>query len=438
MIILEHSTYDGNNISRNFGAAEYSYWFVRRAFRPVLRRFGIVIPVTHPGADVEGIVHSARDHGISSVFFSFNPPHCTPAIPDCPTVPVFAWEYNTIPDEVWHDDPLNDWSAVLARVPAAITHSSFSAASVRRAMGADYPIWTIPAPVYGTNASRASSARGWHNSFELRLSTGLAIDSRAIDLALFRLDRVHSQGAQALDMLERAAMAPNRPPQVLHLSGVIYSTVLNPVDGRKNWMDLVAGFVWAFRAVPEATLLLKVSHRRMHESVLPILIDLAKFGAFKCRVIVIHGLLDDVEYAQLVDATTYTVNTSRGEGQCLPLMEFMAAGRPAIAPLHSAMLDYITDENAFVVDCHQRPAFWPHDIRQATRCLNYQPNFADLVRRYQESFRVARDEPGRYASMSDAATRAQAAFCSDEVVTARLRSLFDYLNDARSGRMEVA
>ena len=438
MIILEHSTYDGNTIAKNFGAPEYSYWFVRKAFRPVLRRFGVVVPVQDPEREVDAIHRSARAHGIRSVFLSFNPPHCTPTGLECPTIPVFAWEFDTIPTDAWHDDPLNDWQGVLSRTPAAITHSGYSANAVRRSLGADYPIWTIPAPVHDANATRAGSARGWREPFDLTFTAGLAIDSRAVDLSLFRVGRAETEGVQALGLLEQAASGEGRRPKVLTLSGVVYSSVLNPVDERKNWMDLVAGFVWAFRGVPDATLLLKVIHRRMIDGVLPVLIDLAKFGPFKCRVIIIHGLLADEEYAQLVEATSYTVNTSRGEGQCLPLMEFMSAGRPAIAPRHSAMLDYVSDENAFVMDCHMRPAFWPHDIRQATRCMRYQPDFADLVRCYRDSFRVARDEPARYGRMSAAARKSQESFCSEQVVAAGLGKVFDHLAAMHSEQMEPA
>ncbi|MDB5361831.1 MAG: glycosyl transferase group 1 family protein [Rhodospirillales bacterium] len=438
MIIMEHSTFDGSSIVKNLGAPEYSYWFVRKAFRPILQRFGVVIPILEPEREVDAIHSSARAQGIPSVFLSFNPPHCTPVDLACPTVPIFAWEYDTIPTETWHGDPHNNWRHVLARSAAAITHSNYSLKAVRRSLGDGYPIWAIPAPVFDATAHAAQSAQGWREPFELTLTSGLAIDSRAIDLSLFRADRANAQGVQALGLLERAAANQDRKPQTLTLSGVIYSSVFNPVDGRKNWMDMVAGFVWAFRSIPDATLILKVAHRRMLEGVLPIMADLGKLGPFKCRVIVIHGLLASEEYAALVEATSYTVNTSRGEGQCLPLMEFMSAGRPAVAPRHTAMVDYISDDNAFVVDCHMRPAFWPHDFRQATRCLKYQPSFTDLVRCYRDSFRVARHEPARYQRMSAAAGKAMKKFCSNDVVTAGLTQVFDRLTGRPSKQMETA
>ena len=46
MIIMVYSAYTAGSIDAALGAPEYSYWFVRRAFWPVLERFG------KPGAGV--------------------------------------------------------------------------------------------------------------------------------------------------------------------------------------------------------------------------------------------------------------------------------------------------------------------------------------------------------------------------------------------------
>ncbi len=61
----------------------------------------------------------------------------------------------------------------------------------------------------------------------------------------------------------------------------------------------------------------------------------------KCRVVVIVDYLSDDELLGLFRATTFYVNTSRAEGACLPLQQALACGRPAIAPAHTAMADYM-------------------------------------------------------------------------------------------------
>jgi glycosyltransferase involved in cell wall biosynthesis len=422
MILIEHSTFDARSIEAHLGAPDYSYWFVRKSFRRVLERFGIVVPTSDPAADVDRIFRNAAACDTSSIFLSFTPPHALTLGLRCPTVPVFAWEFDTLPHEVWQDEPRNNWIAVLRQAPAAVTHSQFAVSVIQEALGNSYPVWSIPAPIYELNAKRLSSARGWRPSTELVIS-GLLIDTGAIDLSLFAVGKSNTVGAQALRALSSRLRAFGHRPFSVTISGVVYAAVFNPVDGRKNWPTLLSGFIHAFRDSPEATLILKITHHDVVRGALPILSEVARLGSFKCRVLIVQGLLPEDEYQALVDATSYIVNTSSGEGQCLPLMEFMSGGRPAIAPMNTAMLDYVSIENAFVVASTIKPCSWPHDIRRAIRCQQHVVRFGALVDAYRTSFDVAKHQPERYASMSVAANAALRGFCSDEVVTSRLREL---------------
>ena len=431
MIIFQHSAFNAQSIGTHLGAPEYSYWFVRNAFRPVLERLGIVIPINESASEVDRYFRNAAAHDQPSVFFSFNPPHATTLGLQCPTVPVFAWEFDTIPNEVWLEEPRHDWTAVLRQVPAAVTHSQFAVTAIRNALGSDYPVWSIPAPIYQSHEKRTVSARGWREQTELTLNA-LVIDAGALDLSLFSVERSRTDGVNALKTLVGRYRALGRQPLKLSLGNVVYTAVFNPVDSRKNWNALVAGFIWAFRDNPEATLLIKTTHHDSLLGVLPILSDLERLGPFKCRVLIVHGLLPAHEYESLIDVTSFIVNSSCGEGQCLPLMEFMSAGRPAITPLHTAMLDYVNDGNSFVIPSTMRPASWPHDPRLAVRCMLYIVRFGRLVEGFRKSFEVAKAQPQRYAAMSVAASVALKRFCSDEVVIGRLRELFQYLERSSS------
>jgi glycosyltransferase involved in cell wall biosynthesis len=434
MIFLEHSTYDEDTIVANLGLPDYSYWFVRKAFRRMLARFGAVVPIVRPERDVDRVYKSAVANGIPCVFLPFMPPQYVPTDLACPTAPVFAWEFDTIPTETWNANQRDDWRYVFARTKVAVTHSQASVEAVRRTMGAHFPIWSIPAPVHQGMLAHRQTAQGRRAPFKFVVAGALAIDVGRIDRSLFAPERAYGDGVSALRLLRREADDLTRAPQVLDLDGVVYTAVFNPADGRKNWIDMTAGFIWAFRHTSDATLILKLAHADMLEGVPVVLEHLSKLGPFACRIIIIHGMLDDDAYAALVDATCYAVNTSDGEGQCLPLMEFMSAGRPAVAPFHTAMMDYISPENAFVVASRTRPAFWPHDERQATRCVRHEISFSSLVQAFQDSYRVACTAPDDYARMSDAATSALEAFCSDAVVADRLSELLLHLGiDARRG-----
>jgi glycosyltransferase involved in cell wall biosynthesis len=438
MIIMVYSTYNAASISDALGAPEYSYWFVRRVFWPVLERFGVVVPVTDPVREVDTIRVSAAAHGQDCVFLSFEPPHKTILGLSCRTIPVFAWEFDTMPSGAGDEDTRHDWRHVLAETGSAITHSSFSVATVRATMGRDYPIWSIPAPVFDANATFAEDARPYQPQTNLALS-GLVIDSDQVDLDLFSVSRSYVDGIEALRGLARF-LSGAQTQTVLRVSGVVYTAVFNPIDGRKNFNDLLGGFLWAFRDVEDATLILKVTHADPVRGLLPVLSDLAKHGTYRCRVLLIHGMLPDAEYRALMRMTSYAVNVSSNEGQCLPLMEFMSAGRPSIAPAHTAMLDYVSAANSFIVRHTDRPAAWPHDSRQAFRTTRHALDVADLVRVYRESYAVAKSDPGRYAAMSRAATVALHDFCSTAIVEQRLAEVLALTlpgHAARAGASEA-
>src|SRR5471030_77618 len=101
MIIIIYSDTNAGSIEKNLGLPEYSYYFVLKEFKPILERMGIVVPVTDPAREVDAIYRNAQAHGESCVFLSFSPPHKTAIGLECPTIPVFAWEFNTIPQEMW-------------------------------------------------------------------------------------------------------------------------------------------------------------------------------------------------------------------------------------------------------------------------------------------------------------------------------------------------
>jgi len=472
MIILISSKIGQANIQASLGKPEYSYFFLMREFVPVLEKLGEVI-VIDDLAEIDPLYLRYRAQGRQVVFLSFSPPHQTPLGLQCPTVPVFAWEFDNLPDEPWENEPRNDWHYVFARTPAAITLSQEAAVAVRRVMGADYPVLVIPAPVWDRFAGHFPEG-GWLPGLEERKLRfmGNVIDSPLLGLsadglvrkpepesvaeleqptgpltlaerwwttrALFRgwweearnliaPPAVPAElGAEAADALhsepEPAPSAPGPAPCEVILRGVVYSTVLNPGDHRKNWIDLVSAFCWAFKEVGDATLVVKMTHHDLESYRVMLLTLLSRLAPFRCRVLVIHGFLEDAEYLQLSRLTSYYVNTSVCEGLCLPLMEFLSCGKPAIAPRHTAMLDYLDERSAFVVESAPQPASWPHDPSGKLKARLHRINWESLMNAYRSSYRMARERPGDYREMSLQAHGQLGEFCALAQVEQSLRS----------------
>jgi glycosyltransferase involved in cell wall biosynthesis len=415
MLIIIHSETNKSNIEQNLGRPEYSYYFVLKEFRPVLERLGQVIEVSNPDELVDRLYFDCQSRGEDCVFLSFSPPHRTPIHYACPTIPVFAWEFSTIPTDTWQGEPRHDWRMVLDKVGAAITHSSFTVTAVRDAMGPDYPISAIPAPVWDRFAGRGRALGQQPLAEQVSLSLrGLLIDSRNLDLRPY--------GPVALREGEPVDFAAPAGEHELVLDGVIYTSVFNPYDGRKNWQDMLSAFCTTFRECADATLVLKLTHHDITDALNDMLHHLYKNQHYRCRIVLIHGFLADADYERLVQATSFVVNSSFGEGQCLPLMEFMSCGKPAVAPCNTAMADYIDGQNTFIVDSTDELTAWPHDPRAAYRTLRYVTNWDSLCSAYQASYQVARNDAPRYARMSAHAVSRLQAFCSQAVTEQRLQA----------------
>jgi glycosyltransferase involved in cell wall biosynthesis len=218
--------------------------------------------------------------------------------------------------------------------------------------------------------------------------------------------------------------APSKasPGESVTLDGVVFTAVLSPKDGRKNWQDILTAFATAFRDTPDATLVLKMIGNdpafwwwEFHSIV-------RRLPPFACRVLVFNGFLDDENYQALIGATHFVVNASLAEGQCLPLVEFMSARRPAIAPLHTAMLDYISPENALIVASDWEFCSWPHDPRNHLITTRHRIEWPSLRDAFSAAWRILHDDPQRYAAMGDAAAASVRHYCADDMVASRLAS----------------
>lgn len=429
MLIIVHSATTSSSVRADLGKPEYSYYFVLREYRPMLEQLGIVVEVSDPEREVDQIYRNCRRHGMACVFLSFSPPNRTPIGLECPTIPVFAWEFDTLPSEAFNGKPRNDWGRVLKHLGAAITHSRFAVGAVDRCLGEAFPALSAPAPVW----DRMAPMRGLDPQPVARDACfrvdGMVIDSRETDLAPYN--------STALTAAEGLLPLPgNRRLGVtdVSLDGVVYTSIFNPGDGRKNWHDLIQAFCMAFRDTPDATLVLKLTHHDAATSVPGMLESIHRCTPIACRVLLVNGYLEQPDYERLLQATSYAVNSSHGEGQCLPLMEYMSAGKPAVSPAHTAMAEYVTNDNGFVVGAWTQPGAWPQDPRQAFRTLWQRIDFGSLVEAYRESYRVAKDDPARYAGMSANAIEALRMYCSSEVVTGHLR---EFLH-ARAAAHELA
>lgn len=206
--------------------------------------------------------------------------------------------------------------------------------------------------------------------------------------------------------VQRRTLDPDIPLGTLTIQGLVYTTFFGIGDPRKNPRDLLSAFLLAFKDRSDVTLVIKLATspasafkevevlRAMHETL----------GiAHACRIVAIADFLDDSQLDTLMRQTTYYVNTSHAEGSCLPLMQALASGRPAIAPTHTAMADYVDPSVAFVIGSDEEPCGWPHDPEQRLETYRQRLRWNDIYDAFRASARIADESPDDYAAMSSRA-----------------------------------
>lgn len=471
MIFYVYSKLNKDTIAYNLGEPEYSYYFVLQEFLPVLESLGKVIFINNPETEVDPLFIEAFEKGIPGYFLSFTPPHLTQTGLKCPTIPIFAWEFSSIPNETWwKDQPENDWRYNLSKFSAAIVHSQFTAQSVRQEMPPGFPVLSIPAPVWDRLAVLRSVAMQKQEQIHIDINSGILFDTHNPDF----VNWLPSQE----DIIKHVTQPPNLNPELpnkycrsnrttktltkeylarwsaqvlapclpefigqpikqraakhtpwekgqhrLTLNGVVYTSVFNPYDGRKNWTDILSAFCTAFKDNENVTLVFKLGHHKYHVAMSDILMTMSFFPAFKCRIVLLHGHLSTDNYTKLIQSTDFIVNASHGEGQCLPLMEYLSCGKPAIAPRNSAMLDYIDKEVGFVINSFEDYTTWPHDPRIAYRTSRHQIDWSSLVQAYKDAYSCIIQDPQRYKEMSNTAIIRMQNHCSQAVASEKLRSI---------------
>jgi glycosyltransferase involved in cell wall biosynthesis len=437
---------------QRMGLEAYSYHYVYRAFAPLLERWGRTHVLARGGRGLAGALRRAPEQG--SLHLSFLPLHRMPLASAAPNVAFPFWEFPDIPDQDIEGDPRNNWVRTAGRLDLILTASTFTRDAFVRA-GVRTPVRVVPVPVrpeyfavppwepgqrvvldcpcyilpqpepdpvpdfdpWAPADLRRLSVRGklkyvYANYLMPRLPRRLDRWLTALKHAVRDVQRAHA----------RKTTVAARPSPHLELSGVVYTTFLNPFDPRKNWQDALSAFLWALGNREDATLVIKLV---VNPTLAPAAVNwmLEFYRALnrchRCKLVFVTGYLTDAQLVELARGSTFYLNSARAEGACLPLQDFLAAGRPGVAPTHTALADYFDAAVGFPLDSHPEPASWPHDPRQRCTTNWHRIVWQSLHDQIRGGYEAAR-QPARYQRMAEEGQRRIADFAGAEQVWPRL------------------
>ena len=453
------STYfKGATVGKGLGTAGYSYEFVRQLFAPLMKRWGEVIFVKDAAREVEQAGRQLRAKSLRPIHVGFVACQDLYLSPSMPNVVVPAWEFPDVPNEGFDSNPQNDWIATSNRCDLVIAHVPFTARALIRS-GVTSPVREVPVPMpqsYFDVPSRSPMAAPLSldaNAYVFQGSAGSGAGGRTVipnggaprrtiksilrssmsagknvartltpdfvwsTMQLFKSEYVRKQAIKNIDH-------PLTNP--IDLSGIVYTSIFNPADGRKNWRDLITGFVTAMKDCEDATLVLKLVTKDPE-----IFYDVydcyrkTRVIPHRCKVVMIREYLSDPQMMKLLEASSYYLTTTRAEGNCLPLMNYLAAGRPGITAAHTAIGDYFDNEVGFVVNSNLTPAYWPQELRPKYRTSWHQPVWTSLVDQLRRSYDVAKHDRATYERLSRNGRARMHDWLSEERVYPLLRDALD-------------
>ncbi len=483
----------GATSGKNMGVSGYSYDFLVRVFRPFLQRWGEVIEVRQPESELESAARMARSRNLEPVHLSFRPFQHVCLAESVPNIVFPAWEFPDVPDIEFDGDPRSDWVDVANRCSLILTVGPFTADTLRRA-GVRTPIRIVPVPttmqydqlppwddgshttldcsayvVAGSgppDGSRhvpagvhAGSAAVPHTGVTAKVKTSF----RWIRRKLMRTGYVLARHGyryfakplmppnlfQALwcagggaswewSQARRRQTLPYTPVSRVNLSGVVYTSILNPADNRKNWDDLLSGFLLAFRDRQDVTLVVKQVTSDPH---LParIMNQYRSLGvSHRCKLVFISDYLTDEQMLALARATTYYFQTTRAEGACLPLMDYLVAGRPAVSPRHSAVGDYFSGEMGFVIDSHPEPTAFPHDPELYMKTTWARLVWPSLVEQLRKSHEIAQHDRPAYDALAERAQEKMLQWSGPQSVWPHLESALELVTSSIPADVDTA
>jgi hypothetical protein len=465
--LVVSTPYQPVDIPRELGHEAYSYHFVYKALAPLLARWAKVQEIDRPESRLDFALWNARKQGRQPFHLSLLPLHMTYLSPHATAAAFPFWEFPDLPNVNLENNPRNNWVHIADRLQLLLTACRFTRDAFMKS-GVRTPIEIVPVPI----KDEYFRVRDWHAGQRIVIDAPVYIfpEPEAPEVAASPWRQEQGPNTSLLARVRhgyRASLRPRLPAffdlsmslafrlahsyrtahreetQVdaqesarLTLEGIVYTTILNPFDQRKNWTDLITGFLHAFADKPDALLVVKL--------VLPAKLMVTGFNrvlkfykgmgfSHKCRIAFLPGYLTQEQMFDLTRGTTFYVNTARAEGSCLPLQDYLAAGRPGLAPLHTAFADYFDQQIGFPLQSHPEPAWWPHDPLKRYSTFWHRLVWQSWVDQLRASYDVATGNLAKYADLANCARKRMDSYASSEKVWPLLKKALDSLAARQTG-----
>ena len=407
-----YSTAVEGDISKMLGRPHYSYRFAEQkfiaAFAQAKRRLQLLrMPEYYATRSALPLPQDVQDHAL--VHLIFRSTEEIRLLKAGYNICCFAWEFEVLKDSTGPGEhPFLNQHRMLSICDEVWVPCSFTR-DVLRAHGVDN-VHIVPAPIPLPTAPRLERSEA------LAAVGQIGVMPLVYNFLLSHQDNARAAAARSQSLIDWLAPKLGADPNTL-----VYLSVLNPEDFRKNLDSLLRGFHYFQQANPAACLIVKVltsterfSLDRVIAEVVPH--KLASGSVFDTdNIVFVNRYLPDDEMAALYALADFYLSPSIAEGQNLPLLEAMALGTVPVSTANTAMADYITPDNAFVIESKRVPTPTEHLAGTIAR-KPFKVNLSGPRDVYSALLRSARATRAQRRAMAAAASAAVREKFSPEAV----------------------
>jgi glycosyltransferase involved in cell wall biosynthesis len=152
--------------------------------------------------------------------------------------------------------------------------------------------------------------------------------------------------------IDPLVFSPDGPRYDLPSKGKLAFLFVGGMSFRKGTDILLKAWRTAFTASDDVVLVLKDHSKDLfyRDGTVRRALDELAADPSSAEIVHIDGFLPETELAALYRACDVAVFPYRAEGFCIPILECMASGTPAIVPRFGACLDFSSDETSYFTD----------------------------------------------------------------------------------------
>lgn len=187
---------------------------------------------------------------------------------------------------------------------------------------------------------------------------------------------------------------------------IVFLSILNPFDKRKQIVRLIESFISAWEQNKEIILLIKLIIDNVNTTLGNILEILQNHYSFEgaCKnIIFLSQNLTESEMGSLYKSAQFYLTATSTEGLNLPLIEAMSFGVVPVSPRHSAMIDYLDSCNALIVE-HEKQftSTGFHGYGDKLKTTHFPPKKASLINSILKAAHITEKD---YKTLSESAAQ---------------------------------